>query len=130
MNDATLMLRQIHPSFIKQGQITSQAFRPTIKDDKKLSVYDNDMITAEKAYEHYTKKLFHDMAKDLVEVGAMDEVTMRTVESLCLPEKKVFLPEDIRRIRTTNHLSQPVFALISAFILHQAGLNRTDFFDL
>ena len=57
MNDATLMLRQIHPSFINQGQITSQAFRPTIKDDKKLSVYDNDMITAEKAYEHYTKKL-------------------------------------------------------------------------
>jgi hypothetical protein len=56
MNDAPLMLRQIHPGFIKQGQITSQAFRPTIKDDKKLSVYDNDMISAEKAYEHYTKK--------------------------------------------------------------------------
>ena len=56
----------------------------------------------------------HDMAKDLFEVGAMDEVTMRTVESLCLPEKKVFLPEDIRRIRTTNHLSQPVFAHFDA----------------
>ena len=54
----------------------------------------------------------HEMAKDLFEVGAMDEVTMRTVESLCLPEKKIFLPEDIRRIRTTNHLSQPVFALM------------------
>ncbi len=62
MNDATLMLRQIHPSFINQGQITSQAFRPTIKDDKKLSVYDNDMITAEKAYEHYTKKLIKSSA--------------------------------------------------------------------
>ena len=37
----------------------------------------------------------HEMAKDLFEVGAMDEVTMRTVESLCLPEKRVFLPEDI-----------------------------------
>ena len=34
----------------------------------------------------------HDMAKDLFEVGAMDEVTMRTVESLCLPEKKGFSP--------------------------------------
>ena len=54
----------------------------------------------------------HEMAKDLFEAGAMDEVTMRTVESLCLLEKKVFLPEDIRRIRTTNHLSQPVFALM------------------
>ena len=29
-----------------------------------------------------------------------------------IPEKKIFLPEDIRRIRTTNHLSQPVFALM------------------
>ena len=57
-------------------------------------------------------RIAHEMAKDLFEVGAMDEVTMRTVESLCLPEKKVFLPEDIRRIRTTNHLSQPVFALM------------------
>ena len=57
MNDSSLMLRQIHPSFIKQGQITSQAFRPTTKDNLKLSVYDHDMISAEKAYEHYTKKL-------------------------------------------------------------------------
>ena len=54
----------------------------------------------------------HKMAKDLFEVGAMDQVTMRTLESLCLPEAKVFRPEDIRRIRTKNHLSQPVFALM------------------
>ena len=53
------------------------------------------------------------MAKDLFEVGGgMDEITMRTVESLCLPEKKFFLPEEISRIRTKNHLSQPVFALM------------------
>ena len=54
----------------------------------------------------------HKMAKDLFEVGAMDQVTMRTLESLCLPEAKVFRPEDNRRIRTKNHLSQPVFALM------------------
>ncbi len=62
MSDSTLMLRQIHPSFIKQGQITSQAFRPTTKDNSKLSVYDHDMISAEKAYEHYTKKLLKSSA--------------------------------------------------------------------
>lgn len=62
MNDKTLMLRQIHPSFVKQGQITSQAFRPTIKDEKKLSVYNSDMISADKAYEHYTKKLLKSSA--------------------------------------------------------------------
>lgn len=78
MNDTTLMLRQIHPSFIKQGQITSQAFRPTTKDDKMLSVYDNDMISAEKAYEHYTKKLLKSSA------GVM-AVNVKECNDLSLP---------------------------------------------
>ena len=78
MNDATLMLRQIHPSFIKQGQITSQAFRPTIKDNKRLSVYDNDKISAEKAYEHYTKMLLKRS------VGVM-AVSVKECNDLSLP---------------------------------------------
>lgn len=52
----------------------------------------------------------HDMAKDLLKVGALDEVTMRTIDTLCLPPKRSFLPDDIRRIRTANHVSQAVFA--------------------
>jgi len=88
MTDATLMLRQIHPSFIKQGQITSQAFRPTIKDDKKLSVYDNDMITAEKAYEHYTKKLLKSSAGVMaVSVKECNELSLPVVsDSASFPE--------------------------------------------
>lgn len=54
----------------------------------------------------------HEMAKDLFKVGAMDEITMREVESLCLPSKRPFRPEDIRRIRISNHVSQAVFAAI------------------
>lgn len=54
MNDLTLLLRQIHPSFIQAGRITSQAFRPTPKDENKLSVYDGDQITAEAAWKHFT----------------------------------------------------------------------------
>ena len=54
MNDQTLLLRQIHPSFIQAGRITSQAFRPTPKDENKLSVYDGDQITAEAAWRHFT----------------------------------------------------------------------------
>lgn len=53
-----------------------------------------------------------DMARDLFKVGAMDEITMRKINALCLPVKKIFQPEDIRRIRTVNHLSQAVFAAI------------------
>ncbi|WP_273429301.1 hypothetical protein [Marinobacter sp.] len=57
MKDDTQLLRQVHPSFIQNGRVSSQAFRPTPKDDKKLSVYDGDAIDAPKAYEHYTTDL-------------------------------------------------------------------------
>jgi hypothetical protein len=57
MNNATLLLRQIHPNFLQNDRVTSQAFRPTPKDEKKLSVYDGDLITPDKSYCHYTEKL-------------------------------------------------------------------------
>jgi len=51
-----------------------------------------------------------DMARDLVKVGAMDEITMRKLDALCLPSKPSLKPDDIRRIRTANRVSQAVFA--------------------
>jgi putative transcriptional regulator len=54
----------------------------------------------------------NEMAKDLFKVGAMDEITMRSVDALCLPKKRRFQPEDIRRIRMANHVSQTVFAVM------------------
>ena len=53
MTDETLLMRQIHPSFVKLGRPTSAAFRPTPKDEHKLSVYDGDLISAVAAYAHY-----------------------------------------------------------------------------
>lgn len=53
MTEATLLLRQIHPSFVKLGRPTSAAFRPTPKDEHKLSVYDGDLMTPAAAYAHY-----------------------------------------------------------------------------
>jgi len=52
----------------------------------------------------------HEMARDLVQVGAMDEITMRKLDALCLPIKRPVAPDDIKRIRTANHVSQAVFA--------------------
>jgi putative transcriptional regulator len=52
----------------------------------------------------------HDMARDLVKVGAMDEITMHKLDALCLPVKRPLKPEDIQRIRAANHVSQAVFA--------------------
>lgn len=57
MNDATIVYRQIHPSFVQAGFPTSQAFRPTPKDESKLSVYDGGQITAENSFKHYVNEL-------------------------------------------------------------------------
>ncbi len=57
MNSETLLYRQIHPSFVQLGRVTSQAFRPTPKDEQKFSVYDGDQISAGDAYDHYTTSL-------------------------------------------------------------------------
>ncbi|KTC08488.1 hypothetical protein AO387_05575 [Pseudomonas syringae ICMP 11168] len=56
MDDQTQLLRQVHPSFVQDGKITSQVFRPTPKDDKKLSSYDGDLITPDASYAHFTAR--------------------------------------------------------------------------
>ena len=65
MTPETLLLRQIHPSFVQDGRPTSQAFHPTPKDEGNLSVYDGDMIGAQDSWKHYTQIL------ELQSVGAM-----------------------------------------------------------
>ncbi len=57
MTDSTLLLRQVNPSWIQAGRITSQVFKPTPKDENRLSVYDGDQITAETSWRHYTGEL-------------------------------------------------------------------------
>lgn len=57
MTSDTLLLRQINPAWVQQGRVTSQAFKPTLKDNKQLSVYDGDQMTAEDSWVHYTEEL-------------------------------------------------------------------------
>ena len=61
MDPNTLLLRQVHPSFVQaenvsaqvfytlmQGlAVTSQVFKPTPKDENQLSVYNGDKFTPE-----------------------------------------------------------------------------------
>ena len=54
MTPDTLLYRQIHPNFIQNGRPTTQAFRPTPKDENQLSVYDGDKIQPRASCEHYT----------------------------------------------------------------------------
>ena len=57
MTPDTLLFRQVNPSWIKNGRITSQVFKPTSKDEGCLSAYDGDQITAEESWRHYTTVL-------------------------------------------------------------------------
>ena len=54
----------------------------------------------------------HDMAKDLHAVGAMDAITMRMMDELCLPKKSSFTAADVQRIRRGTRMSQPIFAVM------------------
>jgi hypothetical protein len=54
LTDNSLLLRQIHPAFHQNGEVTSQAFRPTESHQFKLSVYNGDLIEAESAWQHFT----------------------------------------------------------------------------
>lgn len=73
MTDQTLLLRQIHPSFVKLGRVTSQAFRPTPKDEQKLSVYDGDLIEPAAAWLHYRKRNFKSVGVMAVTVGECEK---------------------------------------------------------
>lgn len=56
MNPETPLWRQIHPSFVQGGQPGSQAFRPTPKDQGRLSFDDGHQISAEQAWRRYTEE--------------------------------------------------------------------------
>ena len=52
----------------------------------------------------------HEMAQGLHKIGAIDAVTMREFDSLCLPEIEKFSSSQIKKIRLREKISQSVFA--------------------
>ncbi|KFF22224.1 hypothetical protein [Chryseobacterium sp. JM1] len=68
MTEKTLLHRQIHPSWVQNDTVSSQAFlaenniaslafTPSEKDHKKLSVYNGEKFSAEQSFTHYTATL-------------------------------------------------------------------------
>ena len=57
LNDEELLFRQVHPSFVRDGRPSSQAFRPTAKDAGKLSVARGSLTTPSAAFELFTAGL-------------------------------------------------------------------------
>jgi putative transcriptional regulator len=54
----------------------------------------------------------HASARGLYEAGAMDQVTLREFDQLCLPPVEPLAPTQIRQIREASRVSQAVFARV------------------
>ena len=52
----------------------------------------------------------HEMIEGLHEVEAIDKRTLREFDDACLAPARVLQPEEIKAIRESEHVSQPVFA--------------------
>ena len=52
------------------------------------------------------------LINDLYEDGAVDEVTMREINSLCLPDIKEYSADSIIALRKKTKLSQAAFAVV------------------
>ena len=54
----------------------------------------------------------HETAKGLFAAGALDTVTMREFDRLCVPAVEPMAPEQIRALREQARVSQAVFAAL------------------
>ena len=93
-DDEELLFRQVHPSFVRDGRPSSQAFRPTAKDEGKLSVARGSLTTAAGAFELHTTGL--GLPSDgtwAVTVGECREQVLNVVpDPLTSPPEKVADP--------------------------------------
>jgi len=53
----------------------------------------------------------HETVKDLHDIGLVDKITMQNFDALCLPKIKSLLPQEIKKIRANEKVSQPIFAM-------------------
>ena len=52
----------------------------------------------------------HETVKGLHKADLVDKVTMHEFDALCLPEVRALEPKDIKKIRESEHISQPILA--------------------
>lgn len=67
-------------------------------------------MTSKAKFKSDAFETIHVSASALRKVGAIDKATMRSFDETCLAAPPAFKPEQIRKLREANHVSQPVFA--------------------
>lgn len=67
-------------------------------------------MTTKQQYRSEALGSIHETMKALYDIKAIDKVTMREFDELCLEPVSDLKPEEIRALREREHVSQPVFA--------------------
>ena len=61
-------------------------------------------------YKSEAMEAAHLSAQSLYRIGVIDKATMREFDEDCLSATPAFAPKDIKKLRESNKVSQPVFA--------------------
>lgn len=88
-----LLWRQIHPSWVTDGRATSQAFKPTPKDNSKLSVSRSSKVSAKESFDYHTNEL------QLTAVFTLAVTAAEADES----GFKVFDDSEVEDVKTPGH---------------------------
>ncbi len=67
-------------------------------------------MTAKRKFKTDAFQAIHSSASALFNVGAIDKATMRSFDESCISVPAAIEPHQIRQIRESQHVSQPVFA--------------------
>ncbi len=68
-------------------------------------------MTTRRKFRSDAFEAIHSSASALLKVGAISKDTMRSFDDSCLAVPEPLEPRQIKRLRESNHVSQPVFAL-------------------
>lgn len=67
-------------------------------------------MAIQRKFKSRASEAIHSSASALYRIGAIDKATMRSFDGSCLAEPPAIKPHQIRRIRLSQRVSQPVFA--------------------
>ena len=89
---AEILLRQIHPSWVQDGRVTGQAFRPSAKDAGLLSVSRSSVTSPAEAWRGYTQEL--ELKSDGVWGVSVGECSEEDLPARAAPEPGPEPPKD------------------------------------
>ena len=67
-------------------------------------------MTTKRAFRSGASEAIHASATALYGIGAIDKATMREFDEACLVAPLALEPRQIKQLRESHHVSQPVFA--------------------